>query len=587
MHDKLDCVGFLLSRGARIDPASETDLVPLNIACEHGSESAMDLILKHGARIVPDAEGLYPQHMVARAGKSSRQLLLLKQYGADLNQVDRLYGWTPLFHAASEGNIDCLKALLKVGVDAKIVDEKGLPAIYYAAWEGHLECMQLLALLDKRQRTSVRETSDLLPKQMGELVGPGSMALDPDAIPVLELPPPIIPLRRYGHNFLDTKAMVEISFEDSKEQPLVFFHDGKYPAARLAISSKVSGFIPKNILLPFQEDTRVLALQVDKPDTFSLDFDVFPMYGAKVIAKSVALPSAFRAGKQGKPGCSLPLFDPRLRAIGQISFSTQVIKPFRGRPLEMADFETYWKATSQSNQPTSAVVTGSNLSGDYVRLDVQFTGDGVPVVWSRSTVACGPLQLPICRLSLQQLAKTTAASEGRVRLPTLASKTAKDVGEIYEILASSGATLQETLSMLPLGIHVNLHILFPSPEDEKAMEVNALTDAILTAVFNHARAQRRQLRSPDVARSMVFSSYSRRICTALNWKQPNFPVFLCNDLAKGDAAGGTAAQARERRSMSIKEMVRIAQRNNFLGLICSWQLLVSEVSGAKAGWTGW
>lgn len=503
---------------------------------------------------------------MARAGQSSELLLLLKRYGADLDQVDKLYGWTPLVHAASEGSVDCLQALLKVGVDPNILDEKDLPAMYYAAWEGHLECMNLLAPFNRR-RPAVQSLAP-----MESSTAPGPMSLDPDAIPVLELPPPIIPLRRYGHNFLDTKTVVQISFEDTDEQPLVFFQDGKYPAARLTISSKLSDLIPKNIILPFQEDTRIVSFQIDNIDTFSLDFDVFPTYGAKVIAKTVVLPNTFKTFQGSTSKCCLPLFDPRLRAIGQISFNTQVIKPFKGQPLEITDFETYWKATSQFNQPTSAVVTGSSLSGDYVRLIVQYTSDGVPVICPKWTVRCGALDIPVCRLSLAQFSTIAAGKTSRAELPGLASKT--NIMEIYTILATSGVTLEEALSVLPLGVHVNLQILYPTPEEERALalgpvlDVNLFVDSILTIVFDHARAQRAQ--SPDAVRSMVFSSYSPRLCTALNWKQPNFPVFLCNDLGRDDTVAVPNA-----RSASIKEVVRIAQSNNFMGLICYSRLLVS------------
>lgn len=588
IHGHLNCTEHLLAKSARIDPVSDSDHVPLNLACEHGSEPVVELLLKHGAKILPDAEGLFPQHLVARAGTSSQLLLLLKQYGADLNQMDKLYGWTPLVHAASEGNVDCLQALLRVGVDVNIVDEKDLPAMYYAAWEGHLECMKLLTPFNTRTKASPLVAQPCL----GPIESSGApvpMSLDPDAIPVLELPPPIIPLRRYGHNFLDTKTVVQINFEDGKEQPLIFFQDGKYPAARLTISSKVSDLIPKNIILPFQEDTRIVSFQVDNLDTFSLDFDVFPTYGAKVIAKTVVLPSTFKA-QQRSSSCCLPLFDPRLRAIGQISFKIQVIKPFRGQPLEITDFETYWKATSQFTQPTNAVVTGSSLSGDYVRLFVQYTTDGVPVIWPQWTIACGGLDIPVCRLSLSQFSAATAKSTSRAELAGLWSMTVEKIAEMYHVLATAGITLKEALSMLPPGVHVNLQILYPSDEEERvlalgpALEANVFVDAILTAVFDDARAQRAQSQSPGVARSMVFSSYSSSVCTALNWKQPNFPVFLCNGLGReGGLAGASGLQGSGRRSTSIKEAVRIAQSNNCMGLICYSGLLVSRRTPGESG----
>ncbi|KAL2265409.1 hypothetical protein VTJ83DRAFT_6509 [Remersonia thermophila] len=632
VHKHLDCVARLLERNARLDPVSDTDHVPLNIACERGSLEIAELLLRHGARILPDAEGLYPQHLVARSGQTTALLLLLKNHGADLDQIDKLYGWTPLVHAASEGNVPCLRALLDEGADPNILDEKDLPALYYAAWEGHLECMRLLTPFDRAgpkaspSRPGGRSSARLGPAPppvlgLGSSSAPIPMALDADAIPDLELPPPIIPLRRYGHNFLDTKTVVQLSFDVRDEPPLLFFHDSKYPAARLTISSKASDVIPKNIMLPFQEDTRLVSFQVDNFESFTLDLDVFPAYGAKVIAKTVALPAVFRALLDSNTGVAcLPLFDPRLRAIGQITFRVQVIKPFRGKPLEITDFETYWKATSQVGgsavmTPTlsgtlggpagaSTFVTGSSLSGDFVRLYVQHTADGVPVLWPRWTVRCGVVDVPVSRLALAQFRLATAGSPDgapgfREPLP------ADDVAAVHRILATAGGTtLADALARLPRGMHVNLQVLYPTAAERKRLglqapslsaDLNARVDAVLAVVFDHARAQRQHGaphgHGPSMARSVVFSSSNESVCAALNWKQPNFPVFLCNDLGKTSGpsqegledGGGAAAEegeekkeekgSRQGASSSIKDAVRTAQTNNLMGLICSERLL--------------
>jgi CDK inhibitor PHO81 len=144
---------------------------------------------------------------------------------------------------------------------------------------------------------------------------------------------------------------------------------------------------------------------------------------------------------------------------------------------------------------------------------------------------------------------------------------------LYHVLARAGVTLREALSALPSGVHVNVHVLYPTAEEERTLalgpglDVNIFVDALLTVVFDHARAQRAQ--SPNSVRSMVFSSYNPQLCTALNWKQPNFPVFLCNDLGREEEAEAIANS----RSASIKEVVRIAQSNNFMGLICYSRLL--------------
>jgi CDK inhibitor PHO81 len=548
----------------------------------------VELLLKNGAQIVPDAEGLYPQHLVARSGHSPELLLLLKDFGADLDQVDKLYGWTPLVHAASEGNVAGLRTLLDVGANPNILDEKGLPALYYAAWEGHLESMALLTPYSRRKTVSpmAMQIAGGLAPMLSSSSAPAPMSLDADAIPVLELPPPIIPLRRYGHNFLDTKTVVQINFEDAAgEPPMIFFHDSKYPAARLTISSKASELIPKNIILPFQEDTRLVSFQVDNLDSFTLDFDVFPAYGAKVIAKTVALPSTFRALLSSSGRCCLPLFDPRLRAIGQISFHSQVIKPFQGKPLEITDFETYWKATSQFDRNLNTFVTGSSLSGNYVRLYVQQTRDGIPVLWPTWTIDSGGIGVPVSRLSLEQFRAVTSQSQSKGQLATISTAGPDGIAHIHRILATAGATLHEALSLLPTGMHVNLQILYTTPEEDKTLglgpapDINALVDGLLTVVFDHARAQRAQ--SADAVRSVVFSSYNPVLCTALNWKQPNFPVFLCNDLgalfpaATGAAAPQSPIRSSGQRTSSIKEVVRTAQSNNFMGLICNARLLVS------------
>lgn len=578
IHGHIECAAWLLSRSARIDPTSDADHVPLNLACEHGSVAIVELLLKNGAKILPDAEGLYPQHLVARSGQTPQLLLLLKDYGADLNQIDKLYTWTPIFHAASEGNVPCMKTLLEVGVEASILDEKHLSAMYYAAWEGHLECMRLLSSTPTgRKRTAQMSLTPMMGSS-----APMPMIIDGDGIPDLELPPPIIPLRRYGHNFLDTKTFIQISFEENGEQPLVFFHDSKYPAARLTISSKLSDLIPKNILLPFQEDTRLVSFQIDNLDSFAIDFDVFPTYGAKVIAKTVALPNTFRALLSSSGRCCLPLFDPRLRAIGQITFNFHVIKPFQGKPLEITDFETYWKVTSQLDSRPSAFITGSSLSGDYVQLYIQHTCDGIPVLWPTWTIDYMEMAFPVSRLTYAQFISAGSRHASKTRdLSGLPNLPLGSIAEVHHVLSSSAVSLQDALKLLPKGMHANLQILYPSTEEEKTLRlgptvnINTFGDAILAVVFDHARVVREI--SPDFMRSIVFSSYNPTVCTALNWKQPNYPIFLCNDLgSEGNLAEFKATQSSGRRTTSIKEAVRIAQNNNFMGLICSSRLLVSQ-----------
>ena len=523
VHHKFACAQQLLGYGARIDPESESDHVPLNLACQYGSVEIANLLLDKQAKILPDAEGLFPQHLVARSGQSPDTLLMLERYGADLDQRDKLYQWTPLFHAASEGRVDCIRILLERGVDVQILDEKGFSAMYYATWEGHLQCIKLLGstnagILDVPRLTTTHSLISPIPQDLAPV------PLDADGIPDLSLPPPIIPLRRYGHNFLDNKTFIQLSFGAVGSDAIVFYHDSKYPAARLTISSKSSDVIPRNIMLPIQEDFKIVSFQIDSLDFFAIDFDIFPTFGSKIIAKSVALPSLFSASSSGF--CCLPLFDPRLRAIGQISFDFQVIKPFHGIPLDITHFATYWRATSQLDTHPNAFITGSSLSGDYVQLFVQLTRDGVPVLCPRWSIDHYGMEFPIARMSHEQylsLGSQHRSDDGV--LATLPQKTVDDIATIHVALATSFVTLRDILAYLPTCINVDIQVLFPTIAQERALglspspNINNYADAILKDVFDHARWTKEQ--NPDFMRSIVFTSYNVDVCTALNWKQPN------------------------------------------------------------------
>lgn len=526
-HNQQEVVRRLIDCDARVDPRDEKDYIPLNLACQHGNCEISEILLQHKARILPDAEGLYPQHLVARSGKSVQLLMTLKQYGANLNELDKLFQWTTVFHAASEGHVECLKALLESGARADILDEKGLSAMYYAAWEGHLECMQLLSAAGGA--LGVLGTAAPMrpsPASIASTVSGTQMTIDSDGIPDLSLPPPILPLRRYGHNFLENKTFVQLTFDETDGKPIAFYHEGKHPAARLTISSKSSDLIPRNILLPLNEDAKIVSFQIDTLDMFTVDFDIYPTFGSKVIARTVALPNTFSSQSSGH--CVLPLFDSRLRAIGQISFDFQIINPFGGVPLEITHFATYWKATNQFDSHPNALVTGSSLAGEYVRLCIQLTSDGVPVIYPSWSIPFSGLEVPVCSVTHAQFQKigAQAGSEGaQQRLPNIQS-----LAELHFLLAYSFLTLQEVLSLLPVDVHLDLNVIYPTCTEKRhhglggTMNANSFVDAVLTVVFDHARTLKQA--SPDLTRSIVFSSFNSNMCTALNWKQPN-----CMELA--------------------------------------------------------
>lgn len=419
--------------------------------------------------------------------------------------------------------------------------------------------------------------------------------MDDDGIPDLSLPPPIIPTRRYGHNFLEeTKAFIHINFDlpenlvtSATNRPasaITFYRPGRYSAARLMLSSRKTNLIPRNINLPFDasDDANIVSFQINRPETFTLEFEIFPTFGSQIIAKTVALPSLFvqsvggrMVGKMGL--CILPLFDPRLRPIGEIRFRIMVIQPYHGTPLEITHFAPYWKALSsatpergqgdiQDNHngcdtpsvvPMSGPVTGSSLSGDYVQVFVQLTRDGVPVLYPRFSVKYHGLKIPIARLTFQEfrdiipaacediddLARTSGSTPLNnlptdERLAAVRAISDVDLRRAHRLLASCYLSLREVLESLSTSINLNICLLYPPTpsmstsaristmshntshkDDDSKPDINIFTDAVLTTVFDHARALKAA--QPDVTRSIVFSCSAPDICVALNWKQPN------------------------------------------------------------------
>ena len=538
VHSHAESVKAMLELGALVNPTGPADHIPLNLACQYGSSAIIQQMLFYGPEVLPDAEGLFPQHLVARFGGANESLQMLREYGVDMDQQDKLYQWTAIFHAASEGHLRCLQQLLHFNADAHVRDEKGLSAMYYAAWEGHLDCMQLLAQQGSQPHERMR---DVMEMQLSSAIPPPLVGseepiaqADPESIPSLSLPPPIIPLRRYGHNFLDTtKTFILLSFDDLDCDAIEFYGDSKYPAARLTISSKSSDLIPRNVPLPVQDDFKNISFQIENLETFSIDFDIFPTFGSKVIARAAASSRVFTSKTSSSGMWHLELFDPRLRAIGRINFRYQVVTPFHGVPLEITHFATYWKATSQNDNHPSNLITGSSLSGDFLRLFVQVTRDGVPVLYNDWSLPSSKNDL-VSRMTYSEFAaagmelgRRGDAIQGLVE--TGIDRT--NLAPAQQVIAQSYASLADTLALLPSDLNLEIHVCYPTRAEEEDLNlgptqnINSIVDCILTVVFEHARYLRE---TKDAAlRNFVFSSYKAAVCTALNWKQPNCKHHHC------------------------------------------------------------
>lgn len=557
---KTNCVHQLLEFNANIDSTNDSS-IPLNLACQYGQKDIVHLLLLRHPKIACNSEGLYPLHLAARAG--NREILaMLMQYDKDgIDVQERFSLWTPLFFAASEGHDDCVKQLLDSGTSLNMLDDSGHSAMYWAAWTGHLGSMNLLfeagALPDPRTPISI----------LSNPATASASGTDEQEIPTLSLPPPIIP--SFGHNFLEKKIFVQFRLgrsrsEDSPTvQPVLLYNDATLTSAKLTISPKgCDDIIPRSVLLPLtDDDQRSVSFYVDKIENFAIDFELYPTFGSKVIGKGTALADVFERSKSGQPTdsgrrfCTIPIFDSRLKVIGEISFEFSIIKPFQGVQLEIGGkIETYWKSTRplqnssigtpslqsiNSGTTAQSLVTASSLSGQFAKVFVQVTRDLVPVAYSSWRLPVEGLNLGVTEVAYSQFQKIISqVSDPVARTNELRSVTSAIDAQI--LISSCFTSLADLLSALPSYIHLNLQILYPTSSERGHLyidfvpEINDVVDSILQAVFENAESL--QTAGSEGAainrnRALLFSSFNPDICTTLNWKQPNCIFWnLCYEL---------------------------------------------------------
>ncbi|KAH3679236.1 hypothetical protein WICPIJ_008670 [Wickerhamomyces pijperi] len=607
--NQIETIKTLVKLGA--DPAptnseSNPQYLPLNVACKSGNYEAAELLLSfpNVKNFQKDAEGLLPLHVVAKAG-NFQLVNLLTSNDANPNEVDGFNRWPPIFYSASEGHPRTTAALIKAGADIDIKDEENYTPLFYASWEGHMDVLNVLIGALQEKKKSANILSPLKPAPVvtsAPVLNPSiqldSEAFNMDAIPDLSLPPPIIPLRRYGHNYLEKKIFVQLHFALGRDSILLNQDEviSSLPG-RVVISSKISDVVPRNILLPVSDKENTVAFQIDSLEKFSIDFEIFPSFGTKLIARTSALSNVFtRVSDDGLSNeCILPLFDGRLRSVGELNFNFQVIHPYAGVPLEITKYDTYWKSTSGSNNSgvqssVLSFVTASSLSGDYVKINVTALSDGTPIVCPSWNLDILGTSIPLFNLNVSQLKSITNYQIDQFRIEQTPAGTAAYYDELKSLVKKSYILLDDFLDILPEFVNLDVEVLYPTEAEIKAIPItlsestslDKFIDSSLTIIFNHVRELRS--RNAKKTRSLMFTSNNQSVCSILNWKQPNYPVFFNvtgvefhDDKFYTNSANGFSNELvplEENVVRSLNEATRFAILNNLLGIIVPNELLV-------------
>ncbi|KAM0792180.1 hypothetical protein ACM66B_004877 [Microbotryomycetes sp. NB124-2] len=599
-------------------PASSTpeDLNALSLACQYGHDGIAQLLLDRGAKILPNQAGYWPQHLAAREGHAGvlRILVDASRGFSGIDVPDKYSQATPLTHAASEGHADCVNVLLQAGSNVHARDEFRRTPIHYAAWQGHIDCVNLLLAAGASSSSATDDEAPVSPEQQMDPLATGNMSsadvepmdLEADMIPSLSLPPPIIPFRIYGHSYLDKKTLVQVFLGHPNTSrapfpPPIRLNEqsgrGHYPSLKLIMAPKPDQVAaPHSVILPLADEREAFPFQVDSFKEFSLEFDVLPTFGSKLLGKAVAVTACFD-GLKSQGSYTVPLVDPSLQVIGDIPFEVNIVKPFERATLQLGgQFETYWRSTTQvsstgepvpSTQAGAAngpsVVTASSLSGDHVRIIVQVTSDGVPVVYPQWRLPVDGLNVHVADVTLQQY--LALADKVGKSLDASKVKDVEDPALWYQAIADSLTTLEQALNVLPMNFGVNLEVRYPTLSDSRrlninnTLEVNHFVDCVLDTVYESVQNSK----DKHNHRRIVLSSFNPVVCTALNWKQPNFSVFFASycGLSRSSPEGKMVPANRvedDRRCTSIREAVKFAKANNLLGVMLDATILVQVPS---------
>lgn len=246
--------------------------------------------------------------------------------------------------------------------------------------------------------------------------------------------------------------------------------------------------MPHSIVLPLADERETFGFHVEDLSKFALELSLYPTFGSKVIGRAVILSSTIQNIHKSEL-LQVPLLDHHLKAIGEVAFYVECIRPFADAQLEIGGrVETYWKSTTIA-PPTSAAqdhahqfqphrplsvsttspsmrstpgqgtkkaaakdveksgfVTASSLAGDYLHMVVQVTRDYIPVVHSNWALPYPGLTLGVSDVTGAQYTAISNVSLHQAMTSRFGGNLAQiSLAEWHQAINTSNFTLEDIL----------------------------------------------------------------------------------------------------------------------------------------------
>ncbi|XP_064599601.1 ankyrin repeat domain-containing protein 50-like [Liolophura sinensis] len=146
---------------------------PLMMAAHQGHVPVLKLLIRKGAKVDQrDRMGCSAFSLAVSSQRMDACRLLLK-HGADINNVDHKYNFTPIILACRKNDTELAKWLIKKGANVRLTDVYGRNSLHYAAWNYNQELVRLL--LSHRLDVNGRDFSGWSPIHYAV----GELELDP------------------------------------------------------------------------------------------------------------------------------------------------------------------------------------------------------------------------------------------------------------------------------------------------------------------------------------------------------------------------------------------------------------------------
>jgi ankyrin repeat protein len=144
LNGELEKVKELTMQGADPNHIDQEGRTALMFSSFNGHTEIVRLLLNGGAEIsIRDAMGRTAL-LYASTGPFPETVKLLLDHHADPNIVDNDEHFSPLMHAAAEGQLEVVKLLLASGADPALKDIDGETAALFARNNGHTEVAGLI-----------------------------------------------------------------------------------------------------------------------------------------------------------------------------------------------------------------------------------------------------------------------------------------------------------------------------------------------------------------------------------------------------------------------------------------------------------